>query len=214
MKALQGCHDDNGHMGQEQMLDLLSDQFDWTGMTKDVELHIARCEQCIWFKSKPQRPAMEGIQATHPLQLVHLDYLIIEVTEGEKNVHMLIITDHFMTYAQAIVTSSQTAKCTAQALWDWFVVHYGLPESIIYDQSQNFGWPISELSRLVKGQKLCTSMYHPQTNRQCEWFNHTLINMLCTFPPNKKSNWRDMVLTFVHVYNCTWSTATGFSPYY
>ena len=60
---------------------------------------------------------MENIQATHPLQLVHLDFLMIKATTGGKDVHMLIITDLFMRYAQAIVTSSQTARCTAQALW-------------------------------------------------------------------------------------------------
>ena len=38
--------------------------------------------------------AMKNIQATHLLQLVHLDYLKIEVTEGWKDAHMLIITDH------------------------------------------------------------------------------------------------------------------------
>ena len=38
---------------------------------------------------------MENIQATHPLELVHLDYLMIEVTEGGKDIHMLVITDHF-----------------------------------------------------------------------------------------------------------------------
>ena len=46
-KALQGCHDDIGHMGLEQMLDFLSDRFYWPGMTKDAELHTAKCEQCI-----------------------------------------------------------------------------------------------------------------------------------------------------------------------
>ena len=46
-KALQECCDDIGHMGLEQMLDLLQDQFYWPGMTKDVELHIARSDQCI-----------------------------------------------------------------------------------------------------------------------------------------------------------------------
>ena len=61
---------------------------------------------------------MENIQATYPLLLVHLDYLTTEMTEGGKDVNVLIITDHFMRYAQAPVTSSQTAKCTAQALWD------------------------------------------------------------------------------------------------
>ena len=41
---------------------------------------------------------MENIQATHALQLVHLDYLAIKATEGGKNVHMLIITDDFLWY--------------------------------------------------------------------------------------------------------------------
>ena len=59
---------------------------------------------------------MENIQPTCPLQLVHLDYLTINMTDGEKDVDMLVITDHFMRYAQALVTSSQTAKCTPQAL--------------------------------------------------------------------------------------------------
>ena len=61
--------------------------------------------------------AMENMWATHPLQLVHMYYLIIEATEGGKDVYMLVITDHFMRYAQALVTSLQTATCTAQALW-------------------------------------------------------------------------------------------------
>ena len=61
---------------------------------------------------------MENIQATHLLQFVHLDYLTIEVTEGGKDAHVLISTDHFTRYAQALVTSTQTTKCSAQALWD------------------------------------------------------------------------------------------------
>ena len=77
---------------------------------------------------------MENIQAMHPLELVHLDYFMIEVTEGGKGAHILVIIDHFMPYAQALITSSQTVKCTAQALWDRFIVFYGLPESTVSDQ--------------------------------------------------------------------------------
>ena len=132
------------------------------------------------------------------------------MTEGGKDVHMLIITDHFTRYAQAVVASSQTAKCTTQALWDWFVVNCGLPESIVSDQGQNFkSYLISELCKLTKVWKLHTIPYHPQTNGQCEQFNHTLIDMLGTLPPNKKSSWWDMVPMLVHVYSCTRSTVPG-----
>ena len=145
---------------------------------------------------------------------MHLDYLTIEAPEVGKAVHMIIIADHFMQYAQALVTSLQTAKCTAQDLREQFVVHYGLPESIVADQSQNFESDlITELCKLAKVWKLHISPYHLQTNGQCECFNHILINMLVTLPPNKKSSWGHMVPMLEHVYNCTRSTVMGFSPY-
>ena len=87
-------------------------------MTKDAELHIAQCDQCICFKSRAQKVVMETIQATHPLQLVHLDYLTTEATEVGKDVHMFINTNNFMWYTQTLTTSLQTAKYTAHALWD------------------------------------------------------------------------------------------------
>ena len=77
---------------------------------------------------------MENIPATHPLQHIHLDYITIKAIEGGKDVHILVITDHFTQYAQALVTKSQTA----QALWDKFKVHYSLPESLISDQGNHF----------------------------------------------------------------------------
>ena len=75
-------------MGLEQILDLPWDKFYWPRMTKDAELHIVRCDECICFKSKPQKRAMENIQTTHMLQLVHLDYLMIKATKGGKDVHV------------------------------------------------------------------------------------------------------------------------------
>ena len=103
-------------MGLEQMLDLLQVSFYWPGMTKDAELYIMRCDQCIHFKSRPQTAVMQTIQATHPLQLIYFDYCMIKATEGEKDVPMLVIMDHFMWYAQGLVTSLQTDKCIVQAL--------------------------------------------------------------------------------------------------
>ena len=72
----------------------------------------------------------------HPLELVHLDYLCLETGKGlEENV--LVVTDHFTQYAQAYVTWSQNTQTTAKALWDNFIIHYGLPEKILLDQGRN-----------------------------------------------------------------------------
>ena len=56
--------------------------------------------------------------------------------------------------------------------------------------------------------------YQPQTNGQCECFNATLISILGTLPEKAKVTWPEQILTLVHMYNCTRSNATGFSPYF
>ena len=95
-----------------------------------------------------------------------------------------MVTDHFTCYAQAYVTQSQTALTMAKALWDNFIVHYALPQKIFSDQGRNFKSElIADLCRLLGTQKLRTSLYHPQTNGQCERFNSTLIGMLGTLSP-------------------------------
>ena len=92
-----------------------------------------------------------------------MDYLTIEATEGGKDIQILVITDHFTRYAQAIVTSLQTAKCTAQNLWDKFIVHYGLPEKILTDQGCNFESNLLKaLCEIAQVKKIRTSGYHPR----------------------------------------------------
>ena len=121
----------------------------------------------------------------------------------------------FTRYAQAYITKTQTAQMTAKTLWDKFIVHYGLPEKILMDQGWNFkSQLVADLCRLMGTQKVWTSPYHPQTNGQCERFNSTLINMLGTLPKEKKSEWKNHIGMLVHAYNCTWNSATGFSPYF
>ena len=98
-----------------------------------------------------------------------------------------MITDHFTCHAQAIVTSSEMAKCTAQNLWDKFIVHYGLPEKILTDQGRNFKSDLlRELCELAQVKKIRMVGYHPQTNGQCKHFNPTLINMLGTLPEKQR----------------------------
>ena len=43
-------------------------------MATQVKEHIEKCCQCITLKAKQQQAPMENIMATHPLELVHIDY--------------------------------------------------------------------------------------------------------------------------------------------
>ena len=211
----QGCHDDLGHLGIEWTIDLLRDQIYWPGMMEDTVKHIKQFERCLRYKAVPDKAPMKNVDATYPMQLVYMGYSTIAANEGGKDIHILVIPDHFTQYAQAIVTSSQTAKCIAQNLWDKFFVHYGVLEKFLTDQGHNFESDLLKvLCEIAQVKKIRTSGYHPQTNGQCECYNATLINMMGTLPEKPKSTWREQVPTLVHAYNCTRNNVTGFSSYY
>ena len=64
-------------------------------LVRDATKHIKQCEKCLKFKPLPEETPMENIDATYPMESVHMDYLMIEANEGGKDVHILVITDHF-----------------------------------------------------------------------------------------------------------------------
>ena len=64
-------------------------------MMEDTLSHIKQCERCLRFKSVPDKAPMENVDATHPMELVYMDYLTIEANEGGKDIHILVITGHF-----------------------------------------------------------------------------------------------------------------------
>ena len=64
-------------------------------MTEDTTRHIRQCERYLQFKALPDRAPIENVDATYPMELVLMDYLTIEANEGSRDVHILVITDHF-----------------------------------------------------------------------------------------------------------------------
>ena len=164
--ALRGCYDEIGYLGLECMLDLMCDRFFWPHMAAQAKEHVRKCHPRLAFKARQQKAPLENIMATHPLELVYLNYLCLEPGKGlEENV--LVVTDHFTRYAQAYVTKTQTAQMTAKTLWDKFIVHYELPKKILMDQGHNFeSQLVADLCNLMGKQKVQTSPYHLQTNGQ------------------------------------------------
>ena len=43
---------------------------------------------------------------SYPMELVHLDYLMVGQKDTDKNINILVVTDHFTKYAQAFIMPS------------------------------------------------------------------------------------------------------------
>ena len=210
------CHDQFGHLGMDKTLILLQERFFWPKMNDNVRHHIRNCERCIRFKQKPEWDEMHSIESSYPMEIVHMDFLVIgSKKDPDKEINVLVVTDHFTCYAQAFVTTSQTAHTVAVMLYEKYLVHYGWPEKLHSDQAGNFESNlIAKLCKIAQVQKIRTTPYHPEGNAQCKRFNQTLLGMIGSLNPNEKRHWQDWVSTLTHAYNCTCCDSTGFSPYY
>jgi hypothetical protein len=211
--ALKGLHDDIGHHGRDRTLHLVRERFYWPHMAKDVENYVKGCDRCLKRKACSSRAPLVNIKTYQPLELVCMDYLGLEPSKGGYK-YILVITDHFTRYAQAIPTKSISAKTTAEALFNSFIMHYGFPKRIHSDQGGSFeGEIVKQLCNITGIIKSRTSPYHPMGNGMCERYNRTLLNMLGTLEPNQKCDWKSHVAPLVHAYNCTRHETTGFAPF-
>ena len=99
------------------MFDLMHNHFFWPQMATQAKEHVEKCHQCVTIKVKQEQAPMENIMATHPLELVDIDYLCLMPGKGKEE-NVLVMMDHFTQYAQAYVTQSQMTQTMAKALWD------------------------------------------------------------------------------------------------
>ena len=60
-RAIAGCHDQVGHLGQDRVLDLLSY---WSGMHINVVSCINSCPRCLRRKSQPDKAPLLNIEAS------------------------------------------------------------------------------------------------------------------------------------------------------
>ena len=213
--VLEQLHNKFGHPGRERTMSLIRDRFYWSGMFKDCENWIKNCQRCVCRKTPTNQCApLINIETTYPLELVCMDYLTLEQSKGGYQ-HILVITDHFTRFAQAIPTRNSTAKTTADALFNHFITYYGIPTRIHSDRGAQFeGNIIRELCNITGMTKSRTTPYHAMGNGMTERFNRSLLDMLGTLEPHQKPSWKPHVAPLVHAYNCTRHESTDQSPYY
>ena len=217
--VIDGCHRYLGHQGRDRTLSLLKERFWWPGMAQRMMMSVRNCPKCRIFEAKPQIPPMEPVLCTEPLDLVHIDYVSMEVTVGVKETpvvkNVLVVEDHFTCFTQAYVTNNHTMCTMARVLYNEFFSVFGFPRRLMSDQAPEFtGQVISELCDLLGITKIRTSPYHPQTNGAVERVHQMLRRMIAKMDPKKRAKWPSHLGPILIAYNATRSLITGYSPYF
>lgn len=116
-RVLRSVHDQMGHQGVERTLGLLKQRCYWVGMYDAVEKWVKTCQRCVLAKM-PQ-PMIQApwapFLASQPLEVVAMDFTTLEpASDGQENV--LVVTDVFTKFSQALPTRDQKADTTAKIL--------------------------------------------------------------------------------------------------
>ena len=161
-------------------------------MAEDCCAIVRGCPHCQAFEGEVPRAPLCPIRAYAPLELVHLDYTSIESTMElnkppvVKNV--LVMTDHFMRYALAVVTRDQTTKTVTKVFYKCFIAVFGAPAKLLSDRGANFTSAlVEELCATFSIQKCRTTAYHAQCNGQVKRFHQTLFRMIGKLVRDKKA---------------------------
>ena len=217
--AIDMCHRNAGHQGRDQTLSLLKGWFWWPRMSTALCLSLQSCSRCKQFEAKSQLPGMEPIMCTQPMELVHIDYVGMEVTVSTKEKpvvkNVLVVVDHFTRYVQAFVTNNHTAFTTARVLYNNFFSVFGFPQRLMSDQGTEFTSDvIAAMCKLLGIEKIRTTPYHPQGNGSAERVHQTLQRMIGKLDPEKRRKWPEHIRSMIIAYNAMWSQVTGYSPYF
>ena len=180
---------------------------------------VANCGRCIQYEAKGQLPPMQPIICTEPMELVHIDYVRMEVTVAmdKKPVvrNVLVVVDHFTRYVQAFVTKNHTARTTARVLYNNYFPVFGFPQCLMSDQGTEFCRKvIAVMCSLLAVEKIRTTPYHPQTNGSAERVHQTLQQMIGKLDLEKRRKWPAHIGSIIIAYNSMRSVVTGYSPYY
>ena len=162
---------------------------------------------------------MQPIICTEPMELVHIDYVGMEVTiaTDKKPIvwNMLVVIDHFTRYVQAFITKNHTARTTARVLYNNYFSVFGFSQCLMSDQGMEFcGKVIAAICSLLGVEKICTTPYHLQTNGSAQRVHQTLQHMIGKLDQEKRRKWPAHIGSIIIAYNSTRSLVTGYSPYY
>ena len=116
---------------------------------------------------------MQPIFVTPALELLHMDFSSIEMTmeldQPANMVSVLVFCDHFTKHIIAYMTPNQTVKTVAKSLWQGYISIFGALGKLLSDWGSTFeSYIIKELCKLMGIQKVRTSPYHTQANKQVE----------------------------------------------
>src|SRR5260221_782828 len=187
------------------MLELVSQNYWWPGLSRYVAKFVMGCNACNWTKTFPMQKVGKLIPNKVPdrcWQVMSVD-MIGELLDLKGYNAILMVVDHLSKWIHTIPTvtsldSTGVAWLFLEHVWH----HHGLPEEVISDHRPTFVSNFScELAALLGVKLTPSTSYHPQTDGQMECMNQEIEAYLHVFISHQQGNWADWLPLAEFAYN-------------
>ena len=160
------------------MVELVTRNYWWPGIIKEVKRYVERCNQCQRMKNRVEMPAGKlrpNQIPERPWQHISVDFITkLPVSKGYDSI--LVVCDRFSKMSHFVVTTEKTiAEGLARLFRDNVWKLHGLPESVISDRGPQFvAGMTKELNKMLGIETKLSTAYHPETDGQTERTNQEI----------------------------------------
>ena len=211
MELLEECHG-SAHMGVGRTYELIRVNAYWPGLLSDVQKFVTTCGSCQLSTSSISRnkAPLQPIFTAKPMETWAMDIMGPLPCTASDHRYILVATDLFSKWVEAVPLVDQTASTVARAFVENCVLRFGPPCSLLTDQGSNFeSMLMKEVCRLLGVDKVRTSPFHPRTDGQTERTNRTIKEWIAS----SGGPWERELPFITFAMNCTPNSATKVSPF-
>jgi len=205
------------HGGRWKMVELVTRNYWWPGVTRDVGKYVEGCDLCQRMKNRTEEPAGKLKLSEVPQKTwTHLtvDFITkLPVVAGKDAV--LVVCNRLSKMTHFVATTEGTsAEGLARLFQDNVWKLHGLPESVVSDRGPQFAAELTrELNRMLGIKTKLSMAFHPQTDRQMERMNQELEQYLRFFIEHRQKDWPEWLVAAEFAINNKVHTATKVLPF-
>jgi len=171
-----------GHGGKWKTVELVTRNYWWPGMTRDVGKYVEECDLCQRMKNRTEELAEKLKLSEVPKKLwshLTVDFITkLPMVAGKDAI--LVVCDRLSKMTHFVATTERiSAEGLARLFWDNVWKLHGLLESVVSDRGPQFAAELTkELNRMLGIKTKLSTAFHPQTDGQTERMNQKLEQYL------------------------------------
>ena len=207
----------SGHGGKWKTVELVTRNYWWPRVTRDVEKYVEECDLCQRIKNTTEEPAGK-LKLSEVLQKTwtHLtvDFITkLPVVAGKDAI--LVVCDRLSKMTHFVATTEETSvEGLARLLRDNVWKLHRLPESVVLDRGPQLAAELMrELNRMLGIKTKLSTAFHPQTDGQTKRMNQELEQYLWFFIKHRQKDWPEWLAAAEFVVNNKVHTAIKVSSF-